>query len=144
MTPKRLDNLPPGTVMQIQPQQMGSDCTVAALATLIGIPYTVALTAVSQVNPRVMFDGAFFSQVKKAAGLLGVTLRKKRTIDWEEDTGLLRALCGDANAYHAVVLHRGSVIDDARLWPADVWKATRHASKFMLLIIVCHSYFGAG
>lgn len=129
-------DVPIGTVMHVQAQRTGYDCTVAALSTLLGVQYEIVLSALAQVAPRVVLDGAFISQVVRAAKLLGVTMRRKRPVDWDEDTGLLRVYVRDQGAYHAVVLRQGDVIDDGRIWPADMWRATRRATQPSLLVVV--------
>jgi hypothetical protein len=130
--------VPIGTVIRAQEQRTMHDCTVAALANLLGIQYELALSAFAQVRPNTILQGSYTTTIKAAADLLYVKLRTKRTFDWDEDTGVLVALCkaSNINGRHAVVLSAGRVIDDGEVWQADVWRATRKATRCTLLVVV--------
>lgn len=133
MTPA--PSVPVGTVVRAQSQRQPSDCTVTALANLLCLDYEIALSALAQIHPNVVLSGAYAQSVRKAAGLLGVKLTLKRTIDWDEDTGVLVSHCAALKARHAVVLWRGTIVDDGRLWPQDIWRATRKARRCSLLVV---------
>lgn len=97
-------------------QQRGSgDCTIAALAILLGSTYEDVLEAAGQVARKPHRRGMWTTQIIKVAAALGATLVRKQKFNLEEDAGIL---CVGGVVPHVVVLRDGLLID-----PADgcVW-----------------------
>lgn len=91
------------------------DCAVACLATYTGKTYEEALRATMAIVPN--YDGAcglHVPEIRAIAKMLGRPLRKKRTVDTDEDSGIM--VLSD----HVTILSRGTVIDtDGTVWDAD-------------------------
>lgn len=91
-------------------QRHNNDCAVCCFVMLLGVSYEVALLAVGKVDPQVATNGLYFTQLKKAAAGLGMTLKTKRKYDVMNDVGILGVKFPD-KAEHAVILFRGTIID---------------------------------
>jgi hypothetical protein len=92
-----------------------SDCAIASLAMYLGYSYEDVLRVAANVDrPHRAKHGLFTDQIRVIAKELGTPLRYSRTIDWEEDYGIL--LLDE----HAAVLRNGLIFDpDGLIWEFD-------------------------
>ena len=115
----------------IVPQRTSMDCGVACLASLFCVSYEKALLA-SHVD--VLEKGMKTRQIQDAARRLGYTLRLKRTVDLENDVGLMAVRSTRWKHDHLVVLKEGMVADtDATVWDVDVFLAAYEATVLSIL-----------
>lgn len=125
--------------MQIVPQRHRADCSVATLATILGLSYEEVLVA---FRHNVFFDGATNSQMRAAARRLGRELRWAKKFDIETESGLLviklpTELLPAGIGQHMVVLKEGQILDlaDTTLWDADIYLSAHKASAVELITI---------
>jgi hypothetical protein len=124
-----------GPVIRIVPQRNDSDCAIATLAMLSGLPYEDVLIAAARTAE--CETGMYLTQIQKVASELGIELVAKKSgrYDIESDTGILRVSDRKAKNYHVVVLRRGLVIEtDGSLWDADVYLASKRYKAGSLLV----------
>src|SRR4029079_453431 len=107
-------------IIRVIPQRYDSDCGVSCLAMICGVTYENALVAVAQFAPNVCISGMWLKHLESAALLLGFKLRRRRTFDWDTDTGIL-VLSRPRLPLHVVVLREGLVIEtDGCLWESEL------------------------
>lgn len=124
------------SVVHVPPRLRSNDCATWALSVVTGKPYAEVLAAVEKVDHRAGEQGLYWTQVRRIAKRLGVTLRTKRTAVLEEDAGILSVRFPDGT-FHAVVLLQGPVILDAdgTVWNADDYLATKGVTKGSVLVV---------
>lgn len=89
-----------------------ADCAIVALAMYLGVSYEDVLREVALVDHRNKGrTGLWTRQIKQVAKRLGFDLRIKRTVDLDEDYGIL--LFSD----HVAVLRNGLLLDNS----GEVW-----------------------
>ena len=109
-------------ILRVVLQRHEMDCGVACLAMICGVSYENALVAVAQVVPNVCAVGIWSTQMQVAAKHLGFTLKTRRRVDLEADTGILTLSSKKWPSDHVVVLREGLVIEtDGTLWEPDVF-----------------------
>lgn len=96
--------LPPFTT--IVPQRGHGDCGIAALATFLGRSYEDVFEATIGIAPSPHHRGLWMSQIMRVAATFGVTLRRRRKFNIDEDTGII-----GIRRDHVGVLREGIVID---------------------------------
>lgn len=124
----------PMTVLKVIPQRHASDCTVACLAMLLQVSYEEALLAFDQ--RAIITRGTDIKFVKAAARRLKRTLRLRRKVDLENDTGMLIVASQNWHVDHVVILREGIIIDtDSTIWDADSYLTIHHAHGKSLLTL---------
>jgi hypothetical protein len=124
----------PAPVTRMVPQRHTSDCTVAALAMWVGVPYEDALLALGSETPTVRARGAWFTQLKRAAERFGMPTRRKTSVNLEDDDGVLQVGTPGGDL-HAVLLRQGLIFDtDGCVWePDDFFAATGYKPRAVLV-----------
>jgi hypothetical protein len=91
------------------------DCAIAVLATYLGLPYEDVLRAAARaVRDYDGQRGLLVAEIQAVAKALGHPLRRRATVDTDEDYGIVEF------SDHVAVLWHGLVYDpDGRLWEAD-------------------------
>ena len=118
--------------LQIVPQRHTFDCAVACLAMLLGRDYETTLLAFNSLAPLV--QGVRTRDIKRAALVLGSTLRFNRKFNLETDTGILAVRSAKFATDHLVVLKEGLIVDtDATVWETDVYLQAYEAQTLSLL-----------
>ena len=120
--------------VHIIPQRQANDCGISCLAMLLGVSYEEASRAIREINPKSMAkNGLYIKELEQAGRLLGGSFKRRRKIDLESDTGILRLAHADHphRMGHFVILQDGRIID-----PADggmVWDTLTYleAHKFV-------------
>lgn len=115
-------------------QRNDSDCAIAALAMLTGLPYEDVLMTAARHAP--CESGMFLTQIQRVADEMGVALaiRKKGRYDLDEARGILHV--SRKGEYHVCVLDRGRILDtDNSVWDADTYLATKRYRAGALLVI---------
>jgi hypothetical protein len=105
---------------------------------LTGESYEEVLVATAQVAPTVLQAGLTWVQMKKIAKLLGfrATVKRKRAIDIEGDTGILCVNSPKWKADHVVVLREGLIIDtDGSLWEPSTFLSANSSKVQSLLVL---------
>jgi ABC-type bacteriocin/lantibiotic exporter with double-glycine peptidase domain len=107
-------------VVKVQPQRHPADCSVAVLAMTLAVSYEDALVAFRHDVKR---HGATMRQIQGAARRLGRVLRHRKTVDLDEDQGILAVEWRKQRGrLHVVVLRAGQIVDtDETIWDADVY-----------------------
>ena len=126
--------MPP--VVQIQVMRAPGDCAIAALSMLLGVSYEDVLGAAvtTTKSARVHHKGLFTRDIKRTAKRLGVVLTQNRTIDLENDEGVL-VLEGVDGRRHAVLLKAGLVFDgDGTVWEPETLFAHQQYQPTSLLV----------
>lgn len=123
-------------LLQVVCQRGPMDCGVSCLAMICGVSYENALCAVAQVQPNVCVKGLYFTEMIKAAKLLGVKLKQRKAADLELDTGILSISAPKWKTDHVVVLKSGLIVDtDGTIWDADVFISANNAKVGLLLVV---------
>jgi ABC-type bacteriocin/lantibiotic exporter with double-glycine peptidase domain len=117
--------------LSVVPQRSRMDCGVACLAMLCGVSYERALLA---TRGPVLDQGMRTRQIQATARRLGRALTFCRTVDLENDTGLLAVRSVQWPHDHLVVLKDGLIVDtDASLWDVDVFLSAYDATVLSIL-----------
>ena len=122
-------------VIKVVPQRNDTDCGVAALSMLSGLPYEEVLIAAARSAE--CENGMYLTQICEVASELGIELATKRAgrYDLENDTGILHVSDRKCRVYHVVVLRRGLIIEtDGSIWDADVYLASKRFKAGSLLV----------
>lgn len=125
-------------ILKIELQRTEMDCGIATIAMLTGESYEEVLVVAAQVAPTLLQSGMTWVQMKKVARLLGFrsSVKRKRAIDIEGDTGILCVNSPTWKADHVVVLREGLIIDtDGSLWEPTVFLSA-HKAKIQSLLIL--------
>ncbi len=102
---------------------------------ICGVSYENALVAVAQVAPNVCAVGMWTKEIRQAAKLLGFTLKSKRRVDLENDTGILNLSSDRWRCEHVVVLREGLLIEtDGTLWEPTIFLNHYQAKVGSLLV----------
>ena len=123
-------------MIRVVVQRNNTDCAVATLAMLTGIPYEEVLIAAARA-----FDcerGMYLNEIQAVADELGVGLAAKKPgrYDLENDSGILHVSNKKAKVYHVVILRRGLIIEtDGTLWEHDVYLASKNYKAGTLLVV---------
>lgn len=103
---------------------------------LLGVPYEDVLGAAVKTTggSRVHHAGMQTRDMKRTAKKLGVTLTLHRSIDLENDEGVLSVARAKDDA-HAVLLKAGLIFDgDGTVWLPDVFLAATGYRPLSLLV----------
>ena len=122
-------------VLRLVPQRNESDCAIATLSSLTGIPYEEVLIAAARVAP--CETGMYLTQIQKVASELGVelTMRRRGRYDPETSTGILSVSNRKACIWHVAILRHGSIIEtDNTIWDWDVYLASKRMRAGSLLV----------
>lgn len=112
--------MPPAIVTRIVPQRELADCAIAAMAMLSGRSYEDVLREVVLADPKDRGrTGLSDHQIRKVMKALGVPVRHRARIDYDEDYGLLRL------HDHMCVLRNGLIVENDTLWDVDDWRRQR-------------------
>ena len=116
------------------------DCAVAALATILRVPYEEVLVVAARIRPLVLVEGLDNDDLIKTAKQFGKTLVKctGEEIDYRRSIGILGAHLAKqpGDDEHAVVLSQGLVFDPdskGEIWRVRDWVRKFGASKLDLL-----------
>lgn len=119
------------------PQRGNGDCTIASLAMLLGVSYEDALTEAVAVSHRPHRRGLYIKHIIETAARLHATLTYRRSINYDEDEGVLVGSILDKRhrVGHAVMLRWGVIIDPAgehanvpTIWEPDAYLVHKHAA----------------
>jgi len=113
------------------------DCAVCCLAMTLNVPYWQVVKTAEALVPDVRTTGLWDRQIDRVARLLGFKVKRTRTYNIEEDTGILTIDYGKGKSSHAVSLFHGTIIDPefCLLWEPDVYLAIDRAKPRSLLVI---------
>jgi len=102
---------------------------------LTGVTYEEALLAIKL--PRVLTEGVQLRVVRDASRKLGKPLVLHRTIDPDNDTGILGVVADTWDFEHLVILKDGIIIDgqDTSIWDFDSYMAAHKARAVSLLAL---------
>jgi hypothetical protein len=116
-------------------QRHKADCGVATLAMICGVDYETALLAIGK--KQVLAEGVQLRVVRAAAPKLGKHLVLHRTIDPDNDTGILGVVSETWDLEHLVILKEGIVIDaqDQTIWDFDSYMLAHKARAVSLLAL---------
>lgn len=124
-------------VVKLQVQRAPGDCAICALSMLLGVPYEDVLGAAVKTTggSRVHHAGMLTRDMKRTAKKLGVALALRRSVDLEQDEGILSLAAGEH--CHAVLLKAGLIFDgDGTVWVPDVYLAATRYRVLSLLKLV--------
>jgi hypothetical protein len=110
----------PSPELSITAQKTDSDCTIACLATFMGIDYEKVLEKAEKIacNPRKR--GMFMTEIRRVAKMFKVKLKPVRKVNFEKDEGILsvdnygkgwRTRKSGKPAGHVVVVWQGLIFD---------------------------------
>jgi ABC-type bacteriocin/lantibiotic exporter with double-glycine peptidase domain len=112
--------LAPAIVTRIVPQRERADCAIASMAMFAGASYEDVLREVVLADPKNHGRvGLSDHQIRKVMTALGVPVRHRAKVDYEEDYGLLRL------HDHMCILRNGMIVENDTLWDVDVWRVQR-------------------
>jgi hypothetical protein len=110
----------PAIVTRVVPQRERADCAIASIAMFTGATYEDVLRAVVLADPKDHGrDGLSDHQIRKVTKALGVPVRHRARVDYDEDYGLLRLF------NHLALLRNGMIIENDTLWEVDDWRRQR-------------------
>jgi hypothetical protein len=125
----------PAIVTQIVPQRERADCAIASMAMFAGASYEDVLREVVLADPKAHGrNGLGDYQIRKVMKALGVPVRHRARVDYDEDYGLLRL------HDHMCVLRNGMIVENDTLWEVDVWRQQR---GYMVPGAVCGIFVAA-
>jgi hypothetical protein len=120
--------------VRVERSQSSGDCALVALAMLTGKSYGDVLDAAASVAKCSHRRGLYVTQIMRTAQALGVPLRKKKHIDFDNDVGIGLFHCA---AYPDVVTKRPGAVGHAALvrWGLifdgdEVWEDTLFSSHY--------------
>jgi hypothetical protein len=110
----------PAIVTHVVPQRERADCAVASMAMFSGVSYEDVLRQVVLADPKAHGrDGLSDHQIRTVMRALGVPVRHRARVDYEDDYGLLRLW------NHMTVLRNGLIVENDTLWEVDDWRRQR-------------------
>lgn len=110
----------PAVVTRLVHQRERADCAIAAISMFTGRTYEDVLREVVIADPKQHGrDGLHDRQLRKVLAALGVRVRYRSRVDYDEDYGLLRLF------NHVVVLRNGLIFEDGQAWEVDDWRRYR-------------------
>lgn len=126
----------PDVVMHVTPRLISNDCATWALSVLTGRGYPEVKGQAAKVDKGAGKDGLSWAQLKRMATRMGLTLLFRKTVNLDEDTGILGVEFPDGVS-HAVVLMQGPVIIDAdnTVWQADAYIAAKQVQVDSILVL---------
>ena len=138
--PKAARFFDPAVTMQVAPFTLrANDCALWCLATFLSRPYEEIVAAAARIDRDAGFDGLYLGQMIRIAAGFNVTLKRRETINVDEDTGILGVVLPHYTHGHVVILKRGQVIDmrgrGVSIWDADVWLASKRAKADGILVV---------
>jgi hypothetical protein len=108
----------PAVITRVIPQRERADCAIAAMASFSGRSYEDVLREVVLVDPKEHGrNGLHDYQIRRVMRALGVPVRHRMRVDYDEDYGMLR--CWN----HLAVLRNGLIVHQDAVWDVDVWRA---------------------
>lgn len=121
--------------MRLVLQRAYGDCSIAAIATLAEQTYEDVFVEAASVEPAYRGrSGLFLPHINAICKRLGLTVKRKRTVQWDDDEGLLvvtwlKGSRHDAGTDHLVALSYGVIADsaDGTVLPADEYLAREKA-----------------
>ncbi len=123
--------------IRVEVSRAPGDCTICALAMLLGKSYEDVLGAAVKMTGgfRVHHKGMWTREIKRTAKKLGVTLKLKRSVDLEHDEGILSTENED-DTQHSVLLSDGMIIEcDGTVWrEPDTYLSVKNQRVLSLLI----------
>jgi ABC-type bacteriocin/lantibiotic exporter with double-glycine peptidase domain len=117
-------------VLRVLTQREDSDCAIVALAMYLGHSYEDVLRAVTRIDRHAGKRGLWTTAMQRAGTKLGVTLRRRQAVDWDEDYGILLL------PNHATVLRNGLVIDNGLVWDVEDFLRDRSVETFDCALLV--------
>ena len=92
-----------------------SDCAIACLAMVLGVPYVLASTIAQEVTKKPHKKGLGTRQMMSIARKLGRSMAcvKAADVDLDEDTGILFVGFTPSGNEHATVLFQGVLVNPA-------------------------------
>jgi hypothetical protein len=110
----------PAIVTHMVAQRERSDCGIASMAMFSGRSYEDVLREVVLVDAEHQGrDGLSDHHIRKVMKALGVPVRHRAHVDYEEDYGLLR--CWN----HLTLLRNGMIIENETAWEVEDWRRYR-------------------
>jgi hypothetical protein len=110
----------PAIVTRMVSQRERADCATAAMAMFSGRTYEDVLRQVVLVDPILHGrEGLSDHHIRQVMKALGVPVRHRAKVDYEEDYGLLR--CWN----HLALLRNGMIIENETAWDVDDWRRYR-------------------
>jgi len=104
-------------VTRVVPTREADDCAVTAMSMLSGRSYEDVLREVVLADPKHRGRrGLVDAKIRRVMKALGVPVRYRRTVDYDDDYGLLRL------HDHLALLRNGLIVEDATLWDVDDWR----------------------
>jgi ABC-type bacteriocin/lantibiotic exporter with double-glycine peptidase domain len=119
--------MPAPTILEPIIQKTSSDCGIAAVAMLLGLPYAKVSRAALKRWKAPHHSGIYVKEVIALARALGARLsRAPAGADLTEETGLLFVEFRDNKDRHVCALFEGVVVNPAngRLYVPDVYLAS--------------------
>src|ERR1700719_173019 len=100
------------------------DCTIIALTSLTGLPYSKVLSAACQVAPEPDTRGMYNTEIMATAKRLGFPLEMKRKWNMKTAEGILnlgsrKKRNGKSQSGHCVVLSHGLIFEGTDVWEPD-------------------------
>lgn len=110
--------MPPPIITKMIVGREASDCAIVALAMYLDKSYEDVLRAASEVDRKHKGKyGLYENEIKKIAQSLGVVLKRKKVVDFEDDYGILNM------PDHVAVLRNGLVIDtNGTIWDVNDYR----------------------
>jgi hypothetical protein len=105
-------------------QQTHADCVVAAVAMLLGVPYSEVFQTRAETVKKIRKHGAMSTtSIQRLGKAMGAKLTKQKDVDLDEDTGILVVDNIKDGLGHAVVLFRGVIVDptNGQLWSPEAY-----------------------
>lgn len=110
----------PSIVTRMVATREENDCAIAAMAMLSGRSYEDVLREVVLADPKERGrDGLTDRQIRKVMLALGVPVRHRARVDYDEDYGLLRF------HDHMALLRNGLIVENDTLWDVEDWRRQR-------------------
>jgi hypothetical protein len=110
----------PAIVTRVIHQRERADCGIASMASFAGCTYEDVLREVVLADPKFHGrEGLSDHHIRKVMKALGVPVRHRARVDYEDDYGLLRL------HDHMCVLRNGMILENDTLWDVDDWRRQR-------------------
>jgi hypothetical protein len=112
--------MPPAIVTRMVAMREAKDCAIAAISMYTGRTYEDVLREVVIVDPKHRGrTGLHDPQIRKVMKALGVPVRYRARVDYDDDYGLLRL------HDHMALLRNGLIAENDTLWDVDDWRQQR-------------------
>src|SRR4051812_22607847 len=121
--------------MRLVLQRAHGDCAICAISTLSEVPYEDVFIEAAKVEPQFRGrSGLFLPHITAICKRLGLTVKAKRVVQWDDDEGLLvvtwlRGSRHGVGGDHLVALSDGVIADsaDGVILPPDEYFAREKA-----------------